>query len=269
MLYALHKPVGVRLDGARHARPPDGPRARARAAGCACTRSGGWIADSSGLILLTNDGELANRLTHPRFEVPKTYRAQARRRTADRERRCDALRRGVELEDGPTAPARVRRVGRARDRADASTRGATARCGACARRSATACSSWSASRFGPLRLGEPRPGPTGACARAEVERLRCARALTESPPMRLFALRGATSVERNDAEEILDATTELMQEIMRAQRARARDAWSAASSPPPTTSTRSSRRWPRARWASRACRCCAPARSPCPARCRA
>ena len=33
-------------------------------------------ADSSGLILLTNDGELANRLTHPRFEVPKTYRAR-------------------------------------------------------------------------------------------------------------------------------------------------------------------------------------------------
>ena len=35
--------------------------------------------DSSGLILLTNDGELADRLTHPRFQVPKTYRAQARR----------------------------------------------------------------------------------------------------------------------------------------------------------------------------------------------
>ena len=45
-------------------------------------------ADSSGLILLTNDGELANRLTHPRYEVPKTYRATRRRRAGRRARRC-------------------------------------------------------------------------------------------------------------------------------------------------------------------------------------
>ena len=36
-------------------------------------------ADSSGLLLLTNDGALANRLTHPRYEVPKTYRARLER----------------------------------------------------------------------------------------------------------------------------------------------------------------------------------------------
>jgi 23S rRNA pseudouridine2605 synthase len=66
-------------------------------------------ADSSGLILLSNDGELANRLTHPRYEVPRTYRAQLRRPPADRDLR--RLERGVELEDGPTAPARVKRVG--------------------------------------------------------------------------------------------------------------------------------------------------------------
>ncbi len=66
-------------------------------------------ADSSGLILLTNDGELANRLSHPRYEVPKTYRAKLRRPPADRE--LERLRRGVELEDGPTTPARVTRRG--------------------------------------------------------------------------------------------------------------------------------------------------------------
>jgi 23S rRNA pseudouridine2605 synthase len=66
-------------------------------------------ADSTGLLLLTNDGALANRLTHPRYEVPKTYRARLARPPAERE--LGTLREGVELEDGPTAPARVERTG--------------------------------------------------------------------------------------------------------------------------------------------------------------
>jgi 23S rRNA pseudouridine2605 synthase len=66
-------------------------------------------ADSSGLILLSNDGELANRLTHPRFEVPKTYRARIAGAPISRAA-LQALRGGVELEDGPTAPARARRL---------------------------------------------------------------------------------------------------------------------------------------------------------------
>jgi 23S rRNA pseudouridine2605 synthase len=66
-------------------------------------------ADSTGLILLANDGELTNRLTHPRYGVPKTYRAVLRRPPAERD--LERLRRGVRLEDGPTAPARVRRSG--------------------------------------------------------------------------------------------------------------------------------------------------------------
>ncbi|HEX4806934.1 MAG TPA: pseudouridine synthase [Conexibacter sp.] len=66
-------------------------------------------ADSTGLILLTNDGELANRLTHPRYEVPKTYRATLAG-PALTDRALRALREGVELEDGRTAPARVRRL---------------------------------------------------------------------------------------------------------------------------------------------------------------
>ena len=68
-------------------------------------------ADSTGLILLTNDGELANRLTHPRYGVPKTYRgASWRRPPADARPR--AARGGVQLEDGPTAPAEVERTRR-------------------------------------------------------------------------------------------------------------------------------------------------------------
>jgi 23S rRNA pseudouridine2605 synthase len=66
-------------------------------------------ADSTGLILLTNDGDLANRLTHPRYGVPKTYRVRLARRPSDAD--LDRLRSGVRLEDGPTAPAEIKRHG--------------------------------------------------------------------------------------------------------------------------------------------------------------
>lgn len=67
-------------------------------------------ADSTGLILLTNDGELAHRLTHPSFHVAKTYRVRVKGGVVG-ERTLARLREGVMLEDGATAPARVRRVG--------------------------------------------------------------------------------------------------------------------------------------------------------------
>jgi 23S rRNA pseudouridine2605 synthase len=66
-------------------------------------------ADTTGLLLLTNDGELANRLTHPRYEVPKTYRATLRSPIAERE--LARLKKGVVLGDDPTAPAEVKRLG--------------------------------------------------------------------------------------------------------------------------------------------------------------
>lgn len=66
-------------------------------------------ADTTGLLLLTNDGELADRLTHPRYEVPKSYRVRLGKTIADRD--LERLRRGVELDDGPTGPAEVQRLG--------------------------------------------------------------------------------------------------------------------------------------------------------------
>jgi 23S rRNA pseudouridine2605 synthase len=66
-------------------------------------------ADSTGLILLTNDGELANRLTHPRYGVPKTYLVRLARPPSEAD--LDRLRKGVRLDDGSTAPADVERVG--------------------------------------------------------------------------------------------------------------------------------------------------------------
>ena len=67
-------------------------------------------ADSTGLILLTNDGELANRLTHPRYGVERAYRATLRKPPT--EAQIARLRKGVKLEDGPTRPAGVRRYGK-------------------------------------------------------------------------------------------------------------------------------------------------------------
>lgn len=65
--------------------------------------------DSTGLILVTNDGELANRLSHPRYEVPKTYRVKMGRPVTAQ--MVEKLAEGVELDDGPTAPAEVRKLG--------------------------------------------------------------------------------------------------------------------------------------------------------------
>ena len=61
--------------------------------------------DTTGLIVLTNDGVLANRLMHPRYGVPKTYVARVRGKVS--RRALGALRQGVDLEDGLTAPAEV------------------------------------------------------------------------------------------------------------------------------------------------------------------
>jgi 23S rRNA pseudouridine2605 synthase len=65
-------------------------------------------ADTTGVLLLTNDGDLAHRLAHPKYEVEKVYEAEVEGEPGD-----DALRRlagGIELDDGATAPAKVRRL---------------------------------------------------------------------------------------------------------------------------------------------------------------
>ncbi len=64
--------------------------------------------DSEGLILLTDDGQLAYRLTHPRFGVPKRYRATLTRSPGKEV--LALLRNGIQLEDGPFQPSEVRRI---------------------------------------------------------------------------------------------------------------------------------------------------------------
>lgn len=68
--------------------------------------------DTTGALLLTNDGELAHRLAHPRYGVDKVYEAEVEGDPSPEALR--RLREGVLLDDGPTAPARARRLGRGR-----------------------------------------------------------------------------------------------------------------------------------------------------------
>jgi pseudouridine synthase len=67
--------------------------------------------DSEGLMLLTNNGELAQALLHPRYHVPKTYLIKVKGILTDEE--IGQLERGVKLEDGMTGPAQVKKVSKA------------------------------------------------------------------------------------------------------------------------------------------------------------
>jgi 23S rRNA pseudouridine2605 synthase len=109
VVFAVNKPVGV-VSTAHdtHGRPT--VTGLLDAGGLRLYPVGRLDADSGGLILLTNDGELANRLTHPRYEVPKTYRARVSGAPVG-EDALGLLREGVALDDGPTAPAAVRLLG--------------------------------------------------------------------------------------------------------------------------------------------------------------
>jgi 23S rRNA pseudouridine2605 synthase len=127
-------------------------------------------ADATGLILLTNDGELANALTHPRFEVPKIYRVRVARPPVS-DRAIRTLREGVRLEDGMTAPARVRRDGRdvlELTIHEGRNRQVKRMCEAVGHR----VLALERIAFGPLRLGELPRGRARRVTGAELDRLR-------------------------------------------------------------------------------------------------
>ncbi len=125
-------------------------------------------ADSSGLLLLTNDGELANRLTHPRYEVPKTYVAQLRSPIGDRD--LERLRRGVELEDGPTAPAQVKRRG-ARDVEIVLREGRNRQVRRMLEAVGNEVVALRRTRFGPLGLGDLKEGAARHLSEDEIAKL--------------------------------------------------------------------------------------------------
>jgi 23S rRNA pseudouridine2605 synthase len=132
--------------------------------------------ESTGLLLLTNDGELANLLMHPRYEVEKVYRARVK--PGLNAAAVEALRDGVQLDDGHARPVRVRQV--SNEVLEIALREGRKRqvrrmCEAVGRR----VMELERVRFGPLRLGTLAPGKYRRLTPDEVESLRDA-ALLES-----------------------------------------------------------------------------------------
>jgi 23S rRNA pseudouridine2605 synthase len=103
----LHKPAGA----VTTARDPEGRRTVVELVdhSARVVPVGRLDADTTGVLLLTNDGELAHRLAHPRYEVEKVYEAEVEGDPADEV--LDRLRKGIQLDDGPTSPAQARRLG--------------------------------------------------------------------------------------------------------------------------------------------------------------
>jgi 23S rRNA pseudouridine2605 synthase len=169
--YAVNKPAGV-ISSARdtHGRATvvelvDSPAGRLYPVGR-------LDAETTGLILLTNDGELANLLTHPRHEVPKTYRATVAGGPVGAAA-LRALERGVALDDGVTAPARARLA--ATDVIELELREGRNRqvrrmCAAVGH----AVVALERIRFGPLALGNLEPGEHRRLSEVEVDELRAA-----------------------------------------------------------------------------------------------
>jgi 23S rRNA pseudouridine2605 synthase len=176
VVYALNKPFGV-LSTAEdpYGRPTVVSLLSAESDAARLYPVGRLDADSTGLILLTNDGELAHRLTHPSFHVPKTYRVRVAGGKVG-EPALRALREGVRLEDGPTAPAQVRRVPSRLRSLDALELTIHEGRNRQVRRMCEAVGhpveSLERIAFGPLRLGDLKPGATRRLTDAEVERLR-------------------------------------------------------------------------------------------------
>jgi 23S rRNA pseudouridine2605 synthase len=167
--YAVHKPLGV-VSTARdtHGRPT--VVELVADAGVRLYPVGRLDADSSGLIVLTNDGALAQRLTHPSFEVPRTYRVSVGGPPLQA-RALRRLREGVALEDGLTAPAQARRLGAheleltLREGRNRQVRRMCAAVG-------HPVSALQRTAFGPLRLGRLRPGASRRLSAAELQGLR-------------------------------------------------------------------------------------------------
>ena len=172
VVYALNKPHGVVSTAAdTHGRQTVVDLVRAPGSR-RLYPVGRLDADSTGLILLTDDGDLAHKLTHPRFEVPKTYRVTVGGPSL-RDGVVRRLREGVELDDGRTAPATVRRL--ANHELEITIREGRKRQ---VRRMCEALGhpvrELRRVRFGPLELGPLREGASRRLTPKEIESLRVA-----------------------------------------------------------------------------------------------
>ena len=168
--YVLNKPPGV----VTTLRDPQGRRTIMEfvPAGPRVFPVGRLDRDSEGLLLLTNDGELANRLTHPRYGVEKEYLAEVEGSPTDRV--LARLVRGVELDDGPARAVSARQVGASRGRAALRIVMAEGRKREVRRMLATVglpVRRLVRLRMGSLRLGSLRPGEVRALEPDELRSL--------------------------------------------------------------------------------------------------
>jgi 23S rRNA pseudouridine2605 synthase len=170
VVYALNKPAGV-VSTARD--PQRRPTVVDLVGGDRRLYPVGRLdIDTTGLILLTNDGDLAHRLTHPRFEVEKTYRAVLTNPPV-RDRALKALLAGVRLEDGVSAPARVRRL--AADTIELTIHeGRKRQVRRMCEEVGHPIKRLERIAFGPLQLGSLRPGRFRRLSDAEVQALAAA-----------------------------------------------------------------------------------------------
>lgn len=140
--------------------------------------------DTEGLLILTNDGELANRLAHPRYEVEKTYVVQVR--GTPKKQALRALRQGVELEDGPARARSVRELGSAADKTLLEIVLAEGRKREVRRMFAAVdmpLERLARVKVGPLPLGEIAPGKFRPLNHAEVRALYAAVGLGDPEPV--------------------------------------------------------------------------------------
>jgi 23S rRNA pseudouridine2457 synthase len=107
MLVAFNKPFGVLCQFTDRSAPPR-PTLAGFGLPADVYAAGRLDHDSEGLLLLTDDGGLAHRITDPQHKLEKTYQVQVEGDPTPEQ--VDALCRGVRLNDGPTRPARVRRI---------------------------------------------------------------------------------------------------------------------------------------------------------------
>ena len=169
VVFAVNKPPGV-ISTAEDTHGRRTVLDLVRSEGARLYPVGRLDADATGLLLVTNDGELANRLTHPRYEVPKTYRVRVSGGPVP-QRALHELREGVELEDGRTAPAKVRQLepGVLELTIHEGRNHQVKRMCAAVGHEVTELERI---RFGPLELGDLRRGHVRRLSPAEVERLR-------------------------------------------------------------------------------------------------
>jgi pseudouridine synthase len=127
---------------------------------------------SEGLLILTNDGELAQHLQHPRYKIPKTYRTKVK--GLPTQRAMQRLRSGVMLDGRRTAPALVKKIGTTGKNAWLEI---TVREGR-NRQVRRMCSAvdhpvmkLKRTRYGPIRLGNLKPGFYRDLTPTEMEKL--------------------------------------------------------------------------------------------------